>query len=339
MAETMRAWCCAAPGPVETTIKLVEDAAKPSKPLQNGEILVEVAYAGLNPADHKPLELGITSRALASFPKTPGMDLSGRVVGVAPDVKDTKPGDLVAARMHHDKKEGALSQFAVVPRDGYATIPREIDLEQAAGIGTAAQAAYQSIAPYVKAGDKVFINGASGGVGTFDIQIAKALGCHVTVSCSTAKVDLCKELGADEIIDYKTTDVTAELSKAGQVYKLAVDNVSYSPPDLYTKSHKFLLPDGNFISIGGAVSFSSAKTITRNLLLPSFLGGGKRKFSVFLVKNSRDDLEQIVKWMVDGKVKTVIDSVFDFEDTVKAFEHLKMGSSTGKVVVRLAGTK
>lgn len=336
MAETMKAWVCAAPGAIGKTLKLVEDAPKPPKPLHDGQILVEVACVGINPADHKSMELGVASRALNQFPKTPGMDLSGKVVDVASDVTDTKPGDFVAGRVTTGRHDGSLAQYAVLNREGYATLPKDFDLQQAAGLGTAAMTAYQTIAPHVKTGDKVFLNGGSGGVGTFGIQVAKALGCHVTVSCSTAKANLCKELGADEIVDYKTTKVTSTLSQKGQVFKLVVDNVSNSPPDLYSSSHHFLLPDGKFVMVGGAVSFSSATSIARSLILPSFLGGGKRKFNFYLVKNDKADLQQLVKWVEEGKVKTVIDSVYGFKETPEAFEHLKKGSCAGKVIVRVA---
>lgn len=337
MAEVMRAWLCAAPGAVAKTLKLVDDAPRPSKTLQDGQILVQVVAAGINPADYKTLDLGFASRAITSFPKTPGMDLSGKVVEVAADVADTKPGDLIFARMDPLKKEGALSEYVVLARNSYATLPEGCDMEEAGGAPTASLTAYQTIAPYVKPGDKIFINGGSGGVGTFGIQVAKALGCHVTVSCSTGKAESCKSLGADEIIDYKTSDVLTELNKKGQEFVLVVDNVGNSPPNLYASSHNFLVPDGKFVFVGGAVTFGSATSLTKSLFLPGFLGGGKRKFVPFMTKSVREDLQQIATWMGEGKVKVMMDSVFSFEETREAFEHLKKGSSSGKVVVRVEG--
>lgn len=335
-AEKMRAWVCQGPGPLTTTLKLDNDAPRPSNSLQDGQIIVRVSCAALNPADYKVLEMGVAARTITSFPKTPGMDLSGRVVEVATDVEDTKVGDVVFARVDPTKTAGTLAEYAILNRDAYATLPQLFDLEQAAGAPTASLTAYQTISPYVKSGDKIFLNGGSGGVGSFGIQIGKALGCHVTVSCSTEKADFCKSLGADEIIDYKTSDITAELAKKGQVFALAVDNVSNAPANLYTQSHTFLVPTGTFVAVGGAVSVGSALNLAKNALWPSFLGGGKRKFVPYMTKNSREDLEQIAKWLVDGSVKTVIDSTFKFEETLEAYEHLKKGSSAGKVVVRLA---
>ncbi|KAM5383843.1 hypothetical protein ACJZ2D_001832 [Fusarium nematophilum] len=267
---SMRAWQAAHPGPFPQTFHL-DSIAQPSS-LQKGEILVQVLRSGLNPADYKMCEIGLASRAITSFPKIPGMDLSGRVVSVADGVTDVSKGDLVLARATPTKRGGSLSEYLVVNHDGYAPLPSDFDLDQAAGAPTAALTAYQTIAPYVKPGDKVFLNGGSGGVGLFGIQVAKALGCHVTVTCSTPKADLCKSLGADDIIDYKTSDVVVELEKRGQVFAVCVDNVGNSPPNLYASSHTFLQPSGKFVFVGGAMSSSSFLSLSKSLALPS---GGK----------------------------------------------------------------
>ncbi|KAM0420428.1 hypothetical protein ACHAPT_011849 [Fusarium lateritium] len=332
---SMRAWQVAHPGSFTDTLKLRDDIPRPSQKLQDGQILVQVSHAGLNPADYKMCELGVASRAMTSFPKIPGMDLSGRIVEVAEGVTEAKEGDLVVARADPTKAGGSLSEFIVVNRDGYATLPEGFDLEQAAGVPTAAVTAYQTIAPYVKAGDKVFLNGGSGGVGLFGIQVAKALGCQVTVTCSTAKADLCKSLGADDIIDYKTSDVLAELKKRGQVFRHCVDNVGSSPSNLYAFSDNFLLDGSKFVFVGGHVTAGSLVSIMKTRVLPTFLGGGKNYFVTFITSNKRDDMGQVRDWLVQGKVRTVVDSVFDFEETDKAFEQLKKGSSGGKIIIRV----
>ncbi|KAI5459634.1 hypothetical protein BGZ63DRAFT_359578 [Mariannaea sp. PMI_226] len=344
----MRSWQLAGPGPVERTLTLTSEAPRPAKTstsLQQGQVLVAISRAALNPADHKIPELGAAAKAATQFPKTPGMDFSGRVVVAASDVVDAAPGDFVLGRIPVTRKEGSLSEYAVVNRDSYVIIPLSankdhgsgpaVDLDQAAGAPTAALSAYLTIAPHAKVGDRVFINGGSGGVGLFGIQIAKLLGCHVTVTCSTAKAQLCRDMGADDIIDYKTSDVLAELQRKGQVHSLIVDNVCNSPPNLYAASHNFLLPKGKYVYVGGNLSSSSVMSLARSLLLPGFLGGGKRKFVILNLSPDRQALEQIVRWMVEGKVKTVIDSVFEFDQAEKAFEKLKQGSSAGKIIVRV----
>lgn len=330
----MKAWKAFSPGPIPATLSQTTTPQPSESSLTNGQILVGVTRASLNPADYKIYEVGLASRFITSFPKTLGMDLSGRVVAVAGDVTDVKVGDNILARLAPQKSPGSLSEFVVLTHETYATLPADFDLDEAAGAPTAGLTAYQSIAPHVKAEDKVFINGGSGGVGLFGIQIAKALGCHVTVTCSTQKAEKCRALGADDIIDYKTSDVVQGLTQRGQVYSLCVDNVGDSPANLYASSHNFLQPDGKYVFVGGHVSASSAMSLGPSLLLPSFLGGGKRKFIGYLTANSRKDLESLRDLLVEGRVKTVVDSVFEFDQVPQAFEHLKKGLG-GKIIVRV----
>ncbi len=334
MAEKMKAWQVASPGNIEEKLQLNSDATRPtSKDLRGDEILVRVSSAALNPADYKVMELGFVVKAVFRFPKTPGMDLSGEVLAVGPAVTEILVGDHVLGRLDPFKSTGALAEQVVLERDGYAKIDRDADLDHAAGLGTAALTAYQTIQPYVKAGDKVFINGGSGGTGTFGIQIAKQLGCHVTTTCSTGKVALCKELGADEIIDYKTTDVLGALQKAGPIYSVFVDNVG-AVGDLYPKSSSFLLPTATFVSIGGG-SLGHVASVAGAMLRPSFLGGGKNKFVSYLTKNKHDDMDQIAQWYSKGSLKSVVDSTYEFGDAAAAYGHLKKGSSAGKIIVHI----
>ncbi|KAM0256578.1 hypothetical protein ACHAQJ_004865 [Trichoderma viride] len=335
MSKAMQAWQLAAPGPLEEVLKLVDNATQPSVPLQPGQILVEVVSAGLNPADYKIVQMGFASKALTSFPKTPGMDLSGRVVAVADNLTDVKIKDHVLVRLDPTKAPGSLSQYVIADHDGYAVLPSGFDLDLAAGAPTTTLTAYQSIKPYIQAGAKVFINGGSGGAGTYGIQIAKALGCHVTVSCSTVKRELCERLGADQIIDYKTGDIVTQLKQNGTIFDLIVDNVGSSPPDLYQQSNGFLKPEGAFVLVGGSASLSSIKNVVMAKFLPSFLGGGRSKFITYMTKNNHEDLAQIAKWLGDGVIKTIIDSTFEFDEAVEAFKHLKKGSSGGKVIVHV----
>ncbi|OJI95984.1 hypothetical protein ASPVEDRAFT_119340 [Aspergillus versicolor CBS 583.65] len=333
----MKAWQQATPGPVEENLKLIDNAARPNNAtLKQGEILIHVASAGLNPADYKTLEMGILSRASIKFPKTVGLDLSGTVVGVADGSTDVRVGDNVLGRVEPFQADGSLSEYVVLPRDAYAVLPKGVNLDQAAGLPTAGMTAYQSIKPYVKAGDRVFINGGSGGTGTFGVQIAKALGCHVTTSCSTGKVDLVKSLGADTVIDYRVHDIVAVLEAEGQVYDLVVDNVGSSPKDFFSTTPKFLKPEGPYIAVGATASLDTAKTFAQGLLWPTFLGGTPRKFVPFFTKNVHEDYEQLARWLAEGKIATIIESTFEFEQAIEALQHLKKGSSSGKVLVHVS---
>ncbi|KAG7140917.1 Zinc-type alcohol dehydrogenase-like protein C16A3.02c like [Verticillium longisporum] len=333
----MRVYQIDAPGPI-ANMKLVT-LPRPSETLEKEHILVKVIVAGINPADYKLPELGILSKAKLSYPICPGMDFAGQVVAVGEGVPDIKVGDNVLGRMDPLKWAGSLSEYVVSTYDGVATLPKNVSLDQAGAAGTAALTAYQTIAPYAKAGDKVFINGGSGGTGTYGIQIAKAIGCHVTVSCSTSKAALCKELGADEIIDYKTTNVTAKLREIGPVFSVIVDNVGNSPPDLFSASDAILLPSGHYKFVGGHFSFQMATHLASGLFLPKFLGGVSHKFEAFMTKNSHEDLAQLATWMGEGKVKTVVDSAFGFEQVYEAFEKLKIGSAAGKIVIHVQENK
>ncbi|OLN97050.1 Zinc-type alcohol dehydrogenase-like protein C16A3.02c 2 [Colletotrichum chlorophyti] len=332
----MRRWQINRPSNFNKELTLTTVPAPSASTLKPSQVLVKVICAGINPADYKFSNLGVVARAILPFPWSPAMDYSGRAVAVGTAVTDIKPGDLVFGRLDPMGVQGSLSEYIVAERDGVTALPASVDPVQAGVVGTAALTAYQTIVPNVKPGDKVFINGGSGGTGTFGIQIAKAMGCHVTTSCSTGKVDLCKSLGADDIIDYKTSDVVARLQSAGKVFSLVVDNVGNSPPNLYKASDEFLLPDGRFHFVGGAFSFAQLRSLLPAASLPGFLGGAKHKFEPFMTKNSLEDLAQVAAWMAEGKVKSVIDSTYEFEDAVKAYEKLQEGSSAGKIAVRVA---
>jgi NADPH:quinone reductase-like Zn-dependent oxidoreductase len=191
------------------------------------------------------------------------------------------------------------------------------------------------MAPNVKPGDKIFINGGSGGTGTFGIQIAKALGCHVTTTCSPSKADLCRSLGADEVIDYTSADVAQALKAKGQVFSLVVDNVGV-PDNLYKAADDFLLPQGKFIQIGAPVGLGAAKTIVSRSFIPSFLGGGKRKYEMSTsIRHDPTALKQLAQWIAEKKVKPVIEQTYELEDLPKAFEKLKTGKCSGKLVVHM----
>ncbi|KAJ2977273.1 hypothetical protein NQ176_g4464 [Zarea fungicola] len=334
MTKGMKAWVQSAPGPIERELKLVDNITLPIGPLKEGHILIRVVSASLNHADYKVLEMGLGARAITSFPKTVGMDLSGVVAGVAADVTDVAVGDVVLARLDPTKAPGSLAEHVIVARDGYAKLPPGFDFDQAAGAPTAGLTALQSIKPYVKPGDWIFINGGSGATGTFGIQIAKALGCHVTTSCSTAKITLCQELGADVVIDYKKSDIVSQLKKQGQIYSLVVDNVGSSPPDFFSTAGSFLMRDGHFVAVGGAASASNAYRVARAFLQSSCFGG--RNFIAYLSKNNHDDMKQLAIWLGDGTISTIIDSKYEFDAVAEAFLHVKKASTTGKVIVHVS---
>ena len=270
------------------------------------------------------------------MPATPGLDFCGRVTGIHPSETTVKEGQRVFGAMPAVPKFGTLGQFIVVPRGQYALLPEGLTPNDAAAIGTAGLTAYQSLLPkVVKKSSKVFINGGSGGCGTYAIQFAKVMGAHVTTTCSTANVQLCKSLGADEVLDYKKVDFITELDRKGRIFDLAVDNVG-TPSNLYQLSSKFLTPQGIFALVALSPTFGSIGGLAKKMLLPGFLGGGKNKFAFVACNNNTKDLDQIGKLVVEGKVKPVIDEVFRFEDVPAAFAKLREGRTKGKIVITVS---
>lgn len=333
----MRAWIHKSTNlPLEKGMELVENYPRPSESLKPNEILVQVKCVGINPADSLFAEMAWPGKAMIKQTPLPGMDFSGEVVSTGSSITSMHPGDRVFGRVDTPKSiPGTMAEFAKAELEGCVPMPSSIDFEQAAGVGTAAITAYESLVLNCKPGDSVFINGGTGGVGTFAIQFAKAHGCHVTVSCSTTKVNLCKELGADDVIDYRTQDLVSVLKEKGRVFSLVVDYAYREETKLYRASNDFVKQGGKFVMIPGAVSGGTMQTITKNMLCPSMLGGGRAKFEVYFVKSNRAGFEQIAEWMAAGKVRTVIDTVFEFSGMPKAIEKIKSGTATGKVVVRV----
>ena len=156
----------------------------------------------------------------------------------------------------------------------------------------------------------------------------------MTVSCSPGKADLCRSLGADEIIDYTSTDVSQALKAKGQVFSLVVDNAG-TPENLYKDADDFLLPQGKFIQVGAAFSLQFMKSVTSRMLLPFFMGGGKRKYEMYNVKHGQEDLKQLGLWITEKKIRVVIEDTYELEDVPKAFEKLKKGKNFGKLVIHV----
>ena len=318
-------------GGLEKNLKINDTAAQPT--IGDDEILVEVHAMALNPVDYKVTEGGMPLTLVGSQ-CIPGADFCGKVAKTGKKIDSFQIGEWVFGAKVGAISNGSLAQYISVSKESLATLPKDVRVDDAATIGIVGLTEIQAIKPYVKAGDKVFINGGSGGTGVYGIQIAKALGCHVTTTCSTANVEFCKSLGADEVIDYKNTNIVEALAAKGQIFQLVVDNVG-TPADLYKQSASYLLPNGKFVQVGASSGFASLVQIGSNFLLPGFLGGGKRSYQMLITKTSSRDLKELGVWMKEGKIKAVLDEVFDWEDAPKAFEKLKTGRSKGKIVIHV----
>jgi alkaline phosphatase D len=328
----MKAWQYdSVAGGLEKNLKINETAAQPA--IGDDEILVEVHAMALNPVDYKVTEGGMPLMLLGSQ-CIPGADFCGKVAKTGKKIDSFQIGEWVFGAKVGAISNGTLGQYVSVSKDTLTSLPKDVKVDDAATVGIVGLTEIQAIKPNVKAGDKVFINGGSGGTGVYGIQIAKALGCHVTTTCSTGNVKLCESLGADEVIDYKTTDVVEALAAKGPVFQLAVDNVG-APANLYKQSASYLAPNGKYVQVGASTSIGGFAQISSNLLLPGFLGGGKRSYQMLMTKTSTDDLRQLGAWMKEGKVRAVVDKVFEWEDAPRAFEKLKTGRSKGKLVIHV----
>ena len=345
LPDKMRAWQFASTaGGLEKNLSLRDDVPLPK--FNNPEqLLIRVLSASLNPADYKLPELGLASRAVFPTPGIPGVDFCGRVVRTSSSsatgtaTKLFKEGDLVFGQTERTQC-GSCGEFVVAPVGNVALLPPDgggVEVDEAATVSIAGLSAYQAVVPNVDPGkgDKVFINGGGGGVGTYAIQIAKALGCSVTVSCSAGKADLCRRLGADEVVDYTACDLVEVMRGKGPVYKLCVDNVG-EPQGLYKAADGFLLPEGLFCQVGSPVSIASVRTMLSRMLVPSVLGGGKRRYQFFKITRDAEALARIGQWIVEGKVKPVIEERFEMEDLPNAFEKLKSGRCYGKLVIHVS---
>jgi NADPH:quinone reductase-like Zn-dependent oxidoreductase len=183
---TMRAWqwsSCSTT--LEEAIHINESASLPTahRPLSSGESLIQVYAASLNQVDYKFAELPVVGRMAIPKPATPGLDFAGKVVQIGPDC-DVKIGQMVFGKLEPKQQFGTLGEYIVGSRAGTVPIPDGVSPDKAATLGVCGLVTYQCIARNVKPGDRILINGGSGGTGTFAIQIAKALGCHVTTTCS-----------------------------------------------------------------------------------------------------------------------------------------------------------
>ena len=304
-----------------------EDVPKPTP--ADDEVLVKVRAASVNPLDWHYVEgtpyLVRMDRGFGK-PEDPrlGVDFAGTVEAVGKSVKRFKPGDEVFGG-----KLGAFAQYLTVREErAIALKPANVTFEQAGSVAIAALTALQALRDkgHIKAGQKVLINGASGGVGTFAVQIARSFGAEVTGVCSTKNVELVRSLGADHVIDYTREDFT----KGADHYDLIVDNVSTHSISDYKR---VLNPNGVFVMIGSTTPghwFGWLKLPLEAWILSPFMS---QKFGMMLAELNKDDLAVMGDLMQSGKVTPVIDRTYKLSETAEALSYLEKGHARGKVVV------
>lgn len=295
------------------------------------EVLVRVHAAGLHVGDcfgvrGSPLPLRLISGLRRPKYGVPGLDVAGRVEAVGGNVTRLQPGDEVFGVCRWPSA-GGCAEYARAAEDGLVLKPASLSFEQAAAIPTSALAALHGLrdAGKLQPGQRVLINGASGGVGTFAVQIGKALGAEVTGVCSAANVAMVRSLGADHVFDYTKADFTTARSR----YDLILDNVENR---LLSDVRRALKPRGTLVlnSGTGASGVSMAVRLIRPLLLSPFLRHELRRN---LSNPNRADLE-VLKALVEAEqLRPVIDSSFPLAETPTALRHIEGGHARGKVVI------
>ncbi len=306
----------------------LEQVAKPVP--ADDQLLVKVHAAALNPLDWHYMRGSPYIMRLSSglgAPKDPrvGVDFAGTVEAVGKNVTRFKPGDEVFGGA-----DGAAAEYVVVRESrGVALKPANVTFEQAGSVAIAALTALQGLRDRggVKPGQKVLINGASGGVGTFAVQIAKHLGAEVTGVCSTRNVELVRSLGADHVIDYTQQD----FATGTQRYDVVLDNVANrSLSDL----RRALTPTGTLVIVGGAKGnwFGPLWPPLKAAMLQPFVD---QKMGMFIASLTQEDMQLLGDLMQAGKVTPVIDRRYALSDAAKAMEYLEAGRARGKVIVSL----
>lgn len=306
------------------------------------DILVEVRAVGLNPVDFKFRQGKLRVILRPRFPFVLGNELAGEVIAVGSDVKRFRVGDRVFARVAKDRA-GAFAEQACVDEDDAAHMPRNLDFTAAAAVPLAGLTALQALRDElgVQPGQRVFISGGAGGVGTFAIQIAKWLGAHVTTTASKRGEALVRSLGCDEVIDYTAQDI----SEAGRKFDAGFDLVGGKTLE---QMFEIMKPGTRIVSVA---ALPEPQTAIRDL-------GGRRALSAIfwlisyairsrarragvsyrylLMHPSGSDLALLAALIEQGKLRAVVDRTYPFAKIAEALDYVESGRAKGKVVVTMS---
>jgi NADPH:quinone reductase-like Zn-dependent oxidoreductase len=292
--------------------------------VRDDEVLVRVHAAALHAGDYFTMRgEPYLVRLSAGWPQpknyVPGLDMAGQVEAVGKNVTRFQPGDEVFG-----EGKGACAEYAGAEEDKLAPKPANLTFEQAAAVPVSALAALLGLrdAGQVRPGQQVLINGASGGVGTFAVQIAKALGAEVTGVCSTRNVELVRSIGADHVIDYTREDFT----QGRRRYDLILDNVANRS---FSDSRRALTPAGRLIPNSGHAGLGYIlKAFVRSVFV-------RQQGRPFISMPNREDLLALKELIEVGKITPVIDRTYPLSETAEAFRYLDQGHARGKVVITL----
>jgi NADPH:quinone reductase-like Zn-dependent oxidoreductase len=301
-----------------------EDIEKPTA--GDDEVLVKVRAVSLNAFDWRFMKgRPYITRVLTGVRKPrdtrPGADMAGRVEAVGKNVTEFKPGDEVFGTCR-----GALAEYVCARQDRLAPKPANVWFAAAAAVPVAAITALQGLRDKgrIRPGQKVLVDGASGGVGTFAVQIAKSFGAEVTAVCSTRHVDTARTMGADHVVDYTREDFT----RAGQRYDLIFAANAHRSIFDYRGA---LSRDGIYVMAGGGLG----QALQAMLLAPLLSLIGRKKMRFFIARMDKKDLTALKDLLEAGKIVPIIDRGYPLRDVAEAFRYLEEGHARGKVVITL----
>ncbi|WP_017731020.1 NAD(P)-dependent alcohol dehydrogenase [Nafulsella turpanensis] len=293
----------------------------PQPEIGTSELLVKVSASSVNPVDWKIRQGDLKIVTGNDFPKILGADFCGEVVAVGAGVSGYEKGDKVFG-MERAVKGGAYAEYLKVKPSTLAPKPAKLSDEEAAALPLAGLTALQGLRDFgrLEKDDKVLINGASGGVGTFAVQIAKAMGAHVTGVCSTSKLEMVKLLGAEKVIDYTTEKVLKPEDKYHLIFD-AHGNLSFG------EAQKCLYDDGMLVT-----TLPSVKSILD-------IGFSKlqkhKQMKTFFITPNHADLMELKRLVDEGKLKVVIDKVYPLEELDLAHSYSETGHARGKIAISI----
>ena len=310
----------------------IKDVEKPA-PMEN-EVLIKVRAASVNPLDKlikgKPyIVRGMTGLRKPKLTRL-GADLAGQVEAVGRNATQFKPGDEVFGTSRH----GTFAEYVCADEKKLALKPANLTFDQAAAVPVAAITALQGLRDKgrIQPGQKVLINGAAGGVGTFAVQIAKSFGADVTGVCSTRNVHMVRSIGADHVIDYTQEDFTKSGPKRAQRYDLFFDCVGNHS---LSACRRVLNPKGIYIAVGATSDgrwIGPLARLFKTLLLAPFV---RPKMVVFIASINKQDLVVLKELMEAKKVTPVIDRCYTLNEVPEAIRYLEEGHARGKIVITL----
>jgi NADPH:quinone reductase-like Zn-dependent oxidoreductase len=302
-----------------------EEIEKPSP--KEDEVRIRVLAASVNPLDWRirsgtPFFVRLMMGLSESKLKRPGVDVAGRIEAVGPKVTRLRVGDEVFGTCR-----GAFAEYVCTPESSVVTKPANVTFEEAAAVPIAGYTALQALRNkgHVQPGQKVLINGASGGVGTFAVQIAKSFGADVTGVCSTRNVEMVRAIGADRVVDYTREDFT----KSGQCYDVIVDNAGNHS---VSEVRRAMSPGGICVAVGGPW-LGYVPLLTEMIKAAVSSRFSDRKMRTLLARRNPEDLATLRDLMEAGKVKPVIDRRYGLSEVPEAMRYLEEGHARGKVII------